>query len=99
MLWQTGPLTPLGGLTGLLGDPPAAADATVVSAACWLGSQAVPKEVEGVLAVATASQLVLIQVTLRSDMPVLIPVCMCYASAMLQPNLNKFAIRLVCKSR
>lgn len=65
MLWHTGPLTPLGGLTGVLGDPPAAADATPLSAACWLGSQATPKEVAGVLAVATVSKLVLIQVTMR----------------------------------
>lgn len=65
MLWHTGPLTPLGGLTGLLGAPPADVNATVVSAACWVGSQAAPREVEGLLAVATASKLVLIQVTMR----------------------------------
>ena len=65
MLWHSGPLTPLGGLGVLLGDSPAAGNAPVVLAACWLVTQPAPKEVGGILAVGTASQIVLIEVTMR----------------------------------
>ena len=52
----------------MLGDSPAAGSAPRVSAACWLATQAGPKDVGGILAVGTASRLVLIVVTMRWDM-------------------------------
>ena len=65
MLWHSAPLNPLGGLGSLLGDFHAAGSAPRVSAACWLVTQPGPKDVEGILAVATASHLVLLVVTMR----------------------------------
>ena len=66
MLWQTGPLTPLEDLTGdLKGSSPTSSTPLVV-AACWLtaGGEA-SSEVAGVLAVGTASQVILFDVQVR----------------------------------
>lgn len=67
MVWHTGPLTPLGGLGGMLGDSSAADHAPLVSSACWLDTQCQPatKEIGGILAVGTVSQVVLIEITMR----------------------------------
>ena len=65
MLWHSGPLTPLGGLGGVLGDSPAAGSAPWVSAASWLVTKAAATEVGGTLAVGIGSQFVLIEVTMR----------------------------------
>lgn len=67
MLWHTGPLTPLGSLGGMLGGTDAAGKPSVVVSACWLETQALgaSREVGGILAVGTASQVVLVAVTVR----------------------------------
>lgn len=67
MVWHTGPLTPLGALAGMLGVADAAGKPPVALAACWLESQglAASPELGGILAVGTASQIVLVGVTVR----------------------------------
>lgn len=67
MLWHTGPLTPLGTLAGMLGVADAAGKPPMALSACWLESQgfAASAELGGILAVGTASQVVLVGVTVR----------------------------------